>query len=60
MIPACVVQPTSAEEVALALKTITQHQCHFAVKSGGHARLKGASNADGGITIDLKGFDAVE
>ena len=28
--------------------------CQFAVKSGGHAAFKGASNIDSGITIDLK------
>ena len=30
-----------------------QETCHFAIKSGGHARTPGASNADGGVTIDL-------
>ena len=28
-------------------------QCHFAVKSGGHGFFAGASNSQGGVTIDL-------
>jgi len=35
------------------VKTVTEEGCHFAVKSGGHARDAGFSNADGGVTIDL-------
>lgn len=54
------VRPTSAGEVSSVLKTIRDYGCHFAVKSGGHARSKGASNADGGITIDLVGIDGIE
>lgn len=42
------------------LKTVKEHGCHFAVKSGGHARFAGASNADGGVTIDLVRLDEVE
>ena len=30
------------------------------MKSGGHARSAGESNADGGITIDLKYFNGIE
>ena len=33
--------------------------CQFAVKSGGHAAFKGASNIDSGITIDLKNLKQV-
>ncbi|QDS68879.1 hypothetical protein FKW77_007619 [Venturia effusa] len=32
----------------------------FAVKSGGHARFAGASNANGGVTIDLVRFDEIK
>lgn len=33
--------------------------CQFAVKSGGHAAFKGASNIDSGITIDLKNLKQI-
>lgn len=33
--------------------TVQVTQCKFAVKSGGHGYFAGASNIDGGLTIDL-------
>jgi FAD/FMN-containing dehydrogenase len=54
VIPACVILPSSAKEVSQALSIIKDHQCHFAVKSGGHGMFPGASNAQQGITIDLR------
>lgn len=51
--PACRVEPASALDVVEILQTVKEYGCHFAVKSGGHARFAGASNADGGVTIDL-------
>ncbi len=33
--------------------TVQVTQCEFAVKSGGHAAFSGASNINGGLTIDL-------
>jgi FAD/FMN-containing dehydrogenase len=60
IVPACVIRPSTTEEVSLALKTITKHECHFAVKSGGHAMFPGASNADGGITLDLRDINGIE
>lgn len=44
----------------MILQTVKEYACHFAVKSGGHARFAGASNADGGVTIDLVKLDEVE
>ena len=51
--PNCRVEPSSAEDVSTVLKTVVEEGCHFAVKSGGHSRERGASNVDGGVTIDL-------
>lgn len=59
-IPACVVRPSNAEEVSSLLKTLFQYSCHFAIKSGGHAMFKGASNSNGGITIDLAKINGIE
>jgi FAD/FMN-containing dehydrogenase len=57
--PACRVEPLSAEDVSSILKIVTDAECHFAVKSGGHARSAGISNAAGGVTIDLKTMNSV-
>jgi FAD/FMN-containing dehydrogenase len=48
------------KDVSPVVTTISKHNCHFAIKSGGHAMFEGASNADGGITIDLKHLDPLE
>ena len=60
LIPACRIQPTSTQEVAITLGVLKQQQCHFAIKSGGHSRIAGASNAAGGVTIDLGQLSAVK
>ena len=39
--------------MSFAVLTSRVTKCEFAVKSGGHAAFAGASNADGGLTIDL-------
>ena len=59
VIPACVVTPSSGDDVSQALQIIKQHRCIFAVKSGGHSMFTGASNAPSAITLDLKMFDDV-
>ena len=39
---------------------VREEKCHFAIKSGGHARTPGTSNADGGVTIDLVRMNQVK
>lgn len=58
--PECRFTPTSAEDVSVAVKEIREYGCPFAVKSGGHASFKGASNVPGGITIDLHKLNEVK
>jgi FAD binding domain len=60
IIPACWFTPTSAHDVSVALNILREHSCHFAVKSGGHAPNERTSSAEGGVTIDMRLFDAVE
>ena len=44
--PGCIVQPTTPEEVALALKTLTyKTECNYAVRGGGHTAFPGAANS---------------
>lgn len=58
--PACRVSPNLVNEVAGTLLITTFFQCLFAVKSGGHAAFGGASNIQGGVTIDLVSLNQVE
>ncbi|TVY84863.1 Bifunctional solanapyrone synthase [Lachnellula suecica] len=60
VVPACVVTPLSAADVSEAVNVIRDHQCIFATKSGGHTMFPGASNAPGGITLDLKMLNRIE
>ncbi|CZR59926.1 related to 6-HYDROXY-D-NICOTINE OXIDASE [Phialocephala subalpina] len=59
LVSACIITPTSPQEVSLAISIIRRHSCIFAVKSGGHSMCVGASIAEGGITIDLSKLDDV-
>ena len=58
--PACIIRPSPADEVSTVVKIVSQDECHFAIKYGGHARFARASNADGGITVGLRNIDAIE
>lgn len=55
--PTCIVQPQSADDVSVAVKTLTRaggdSPCKFAVRSGGHMTWAGANNIETGVTIDL-------
>ncbi|PYI01314.1 FAD-binding domain-containing protein [Aspergillus sclerotiicarbonarius CBS 121057] len=51
--PSCIVQPHSAEDVSIVVSTLTQTQCQFAVRSGGHTIWPGAASMEQGVTIDL-------
>jgi hypothetical protein len=60
VVPACRVEPSSADDISSILGTLVQNECHFAVKSGGHERTAGASNAAGGVTIDLARLNSIQ
>ena len=51
--PACRVEPSTSEDVALILGILVKESCPFAIKSGGHSRIANSSNSNGGVTIDL-------
>ncbi|KAL8752367.1 MAG: hypothetical protein Q9199_005784 [Rusavskia elegans] len=59
-LPTCRVTPQIAIDVAITLLITQYFDCPFAVKSGGHAAFAGASNIQGGITIDLGSLRQVE
>ncbi|KAL8992317.1 MAG: hypothetical protein Q9169_007195, partial [Polycauliona sp. 2 TL-2023] len=60
VLPACRVTPKNAVDVAITLLITQFLKCPFAVKSGGHASFAGASNIQGGVTLDLKSLRQVE
>jgi FAD/FMN-containing dehydrogenase len=51
-VPAFVVQPTSAEDVAAAVVFAREHGLLLGVKGGGH-NVAGTAMAEGGLTLDL-------
>ncbi|KAF2843336.1 FAD binding domain protein [Patellaria atrata CBS 101060] len=57
--PKCRFKPKSAKEVSVAVIAARKANCFFAVKSGGHMPIKGASNIQDGLTIDLKDLDSL-
>ncbi|KAF2182060.1 FAD-binding domain-containing protein [Zopfia rhizophila CBS 207.26] len=58
--PACIFRPKTSGDVAVAVLISRWSSCPFAVKSGGHAAMKGASSSDGGVTIDLVNLNGVD
>ncbi|KAH7151434.1 hypothetical protein DER46DRAFT_650514 [Fusarium sp. MPI-SDFR-AT-0072] len=58
--PNCVLQPTTAHDVATALEIISTHKdCKFSIKGHGHAPAPGFANSNGGVTIDMTSLSSV-
>jgi hypothetical protein len=58
--PSCIVKPQTANDVTQIISDITaKPDCHFAIKSQGHAPAAGFANIDHGVTIDMTGLDTV-
>ncbi len=59
--PTCIVLPTTAEDVSLAVKTLVGTNragpCRFAIRGGGHTPWPGAANIKNGVTIDLSSMN---
>ncbi|KAL4802073.1 hypothetical protein BDV18DRAFT_164251 [Aspergillus unguis] len=55
--PHCIIQPYTAAEVSLAVKTLVKanksHPCKFAVRGNGHTTSPGSAGIEDGVTIDL-------
>ncbi|KAM0351084.1 hypothetical protein ACHAPU_002866 [Fusarium lateritium] len=52
--PKCFITPRTTKDVSAIVKTLTELNAPFSVKSGGHTAFAGGSNAADGVTIDLK------
>ncbi|KAG8159952.1 hypothetical protein KVR01_010589 [Diaporthe batatas] len=57
--PACIVQPASVPDVQHVVRTLTQLQVQFAVRSGGHNPSPLAANINGGVLIDTSALNEV-
>ncbi|KAL4801272.1 hypothetical protein BDV18DRAFT_167607 [Aspergillus unguis] len=55
--PTCIVYPTSAEDVSIALKAIRRSDSRFAIKAGGHNPNDFYSSVDKGVLIDLSNLN---
>ena len=58
-VPALVLRPTSAADVAAAVRFAAEHRLLLSVKGGGH-NIAGTSLADGGMTLDMSLMRSVE
>ncbi|KAI0111795.1 putative FAD-binding oxidoreductase [Daldinia grandis] len=58
--PSCIFRPNRVEQLQEALRLLLQSNVEFAIRSGGHSPDPRAANIDGGVLIDLSGFDTVE
>lgn len=64
--PLCFVTPQTARDVSAVVGSLATNasdgnsSCGFAIRSGGHMWIPGASNAPGGVTIDLAGLDSID
>ncbi|KAH8701954.1 hypothetical protein BGW36DRAFT_394738 [Talaromyces proteolyticus] len=56
--PSCIVYPTSAQDVSIAVQAIRLSGSRFAVKAGGHNTNNFFSSVDQGVLIDLGSLDA--
>jgi FAD/FMN-containing dehydrogenase len=57
--PAAIVRPTSAAEVATAIRFGRDHDLELAVRSGGHS-LAGLTGRAGGLVVDLSAMRGVD
>ncbi|RAQ98962.1 terpenoid synthase [Stemphylium lycopersici] len=58
--PVCIINIRSAEDVAAVVSVSHTTSCPFAVRGGGHSDIQGASNINGGITVNMAGLSDIE
>ncbi|EGC49982.1 FAD binding domain-containing protein [Histoplasma capsulatum var. duboisii H88] len=57
--PMCIFRPKNVSQVSFAMFVITQVNCTFAVRSGGHATFPGASNIQDGMAFDMRSINDI-
>ncbi|PWY94541.1 hypothetical protein BO94DRAFT_581934 [Aspergillus sclerotioniger CBS 115572] len=59
--PICIVIPSSANDVATAVKSLAElSNSTFAIRSGGHSSAAGAANTDNGVTINVQQLKTIQ
>ncbi|KAK3687935.1 hypothetical protein B0T22DRAFT_439508 [Podospora appendiculata] len=58
--PTCLVEPTSAQEVAQILAVLVKDGTQFAVRGGGHMPVPRAANIDKGVLISLDEMNTMQ
>ncbi|KAG8162865.1 hypothetical protein KVR01_007343 [Diaporthe batatas] len=62
--PLCFVTPHTASDVSSVVQSLTADSaggsCHFAIRSGGHMWVPGASNSPDGVTVDLANLNSID
>ncbi|CAG9983684.1 unnamed protein product [Clonostachys byssicola] len=58
--PSAIFLPKSKDDVASFLKILQEHEETFAIRGGGQQPLRGCSNIEGGITLDLVNITGVD
>ena len=51
--PWCFVQPSTAEDVSLVIRTLVGNECPFGIRAGGHGIFPQANSVEEGVTIDF-------
>jgi FAD/FMN-containing dehydrogenase len=59
LLPACILVPTSAHEVATIITALLSNSESFAVKAGGHNPNRHYASVDGGPLINLKSLNEI-
>ena len=51
--PWCMVFPEKTEDVADVIQVLSQNNCPFGMRSGGHAAFSGSNGIKDGVTVDF-------
>jgi FAD/FMN-containing dehydrogenase len=51
--PTCIALPASAEDVSAIIKIVSDNECKFGVRGGGHGAFPGSNSIRNGVTIDF-------
>ncbi|KAK2042422.1 FAD-binding domain-containing protein [Colletotrichum somersetense] len=58
--PACIVHIRTTEDVSVVVATSRSTGCPFSVRGGGHSDITGASNSNGGITVNMADLSGIQ
>ncbi|KAK5996633.1 FAD-dependent monooxygenase sdcF [Cladobotryum mycophilum] len=56
--PWCMVQPLTAQDVSITIKTLVANDCPFGIRGGGHGSFPLSNSVKDGVTIDFGNMNA--